>query len=111
MRKLGKGAQGSVFLAEDKVTKIQYVMKKVECNDEIEANKAFKEAMALEQLTHQYVCGYKEFFVNWDKLEDTMYVCIVMDYYETGDLEQVSFRLTHLCTILSAFFDPQKNRY
>lgn len=89
MRKLGKGAQGSVFLAEDKVTKVQYVMKKVECNDEIEANKAFKEAMALEQLTHQYVCGYKEFFVNWDKLEDTMYVCIVMDYYETGDLEQV----------------------
>ena len=24
--------------------------------------------MALEQLSHKYVCGYKEFFVNWDKL-------------------------------------------
>lgn len=26
------------------------------------------QAMALEQLTHKYICGYKEFFVNWDKL-------------------------------------------
>ncbi len=64
-------------------------MKKVECNDEAEANKAFKEAMALEQLSHKYVCGYKEFFVSWDASEETMYVCIVMDYYETGDLEGV----------------------
>lgn len=89
IKKLGKGAQGSVFLCEDKTTHIKYVMKKVECNDESEANKAFKEAMALEQLSHKYVCGYKEFFVNWDKLEETMYVCIVMEYYETGDLENV----------------------
>lgn len=89
LRKLGKGAQGSVFLCEDKATHVNYVMKKVECNDEAEANKAFKEAMALEQLSHKYVCGYKEFFVNWDKLEETMYVCIVMEYYETGDLEHI----------------------
>eukprot|EP00048_Salpingoeca_helianthica_P016729 m.233895 g.233895 ORF g.233895 m.233895 type:complete len:638 (-) comp19339_c0_seq1:78-1991(-) len=89
IKKLGKGAQGSVFLCEDKVTHNKYVMKKVECSDESEANKAFKEATALEQLSHQYICGYKEFFVSWDKLEETMYVCIVMEYYETGDLENV----------------------
>ena len=43
MKKLGKGAQGSVFLCADKATGVNYVMKKVECNDEGEANKAFKE--------------------------------------------------------------------
>jgi hypothetical protein len=43
IKKLGKGAQGSVFLCEDKITHTNYVMKKVECNDEGEANKAFKE--------------------------------------------------------------------
>ena len=26
------------------------------------------QATALEQLRHKYVCGYKEFFVNWDKV-------------------------------------------
>ena len=43
IKKLGKGAQGSVFLATNKLDGKQYVLKKVECNDESEANKAFKE--------------------------------------------------------------------
>jgi probable inactive protein kinase-like protein SgK071 len=42
-------------------------LKKVECNDEAEAAKAFQEAMALENLKHKYICGYKEFFCYWDK--------------------------------------------
>ena len=25
------------------------------------------QAMALQELQHSYVCGYKEFFVTWDK--------------------------------------------
>ncbi len=78
-----------MFLCTDKRDGSKYVLKKVECNDENEANKAFKEAMALEQLSHKYICGYKEFFVHWDPSEETMYVCIVMEYYETGDLENV----------------------
>jgi probable inactive protein kinase-like protein SgK071 len=43
VKKLGKGAQGSVFLVLDKRDGNKYVLKKVECNDEAEANKAFKE--------------------------------------------------------------------
>jgi probable inactive protein kinase-like protein SgK071 len=43
VKKLGKGAQGSVFLAQNKEDNQLYVLKKVECNDESEANKAFKE--------------------------------------------------------------------
>jgi probable inactive protein kinase-like protein SgK071 len=45
--------------------------------------------MALQQLQHPYICGYKEFFVLWDKEESAMYVCIVMEYYKMGDLDRV----------------------
>nr|XP_018670905.1 serine/threonine kinase-like domain-containing protein STKLD1 [Ciona intestinalis] len=89
LQRLGRGAQGSVYLVEHKEDKAKYVLKKVECNDESEANKAFKEAMALQELRHQFVCGYKEFFVTWDREESAMFVCIVMDYYELGDLAKV----------------------
>ncbi|CAK8673061.1 unnamed protein product [Clavelina lepadiformis] len=89
LQRLGKGAQGSVYLVENRHDGLNYVLKKVECNDESEANKAFKEAMALQELRHQFVCGYKEFFVTWDKDECAMFVCIVMDFYEMGDLAKV----------------------
>jgi serine/threonine protein kinase len=43
MNRLGKGAQGSVYLVKDKRDGKEYVMKMVECNDESEADKAFRE--------------------------------------------------------------------
>ncbi|EDO43287.1 predicted protein [Nematostella vectensis] len=86
--RLGKGAQGAVYLVENKLDHKKFVLKKVECNDESEANKAFKEAMALQELKHPNICGYKEFFVTWDKQESAMFVCIVMDYYKFGDLDR-----------------------
>ena len=97
LQRLGKGAQGSVFLVEHRSDGQKYVLKKVECNDESEANKAFKEAMALQELRHQFICGYKEFFVTWDRDESAMFVCIVMDFYEMGDLAKVlkTKRLKH----------------
>ena len=55
LQRLGKGAQGSVYLVENRHDGLNYVLKKVECNDESEANKAFKEAMALQELRHQFV--------------------------------------------------------
>ena len=45
--------------------------------------------MALQELQHRYICGYKEFFVTWDKEEAAMFVCIVMEFYKNGDLERV----------------------
>ena len=45
--------------------------------------------MALAELQHTYICGYKEFFVTWDKEESAMFVCIVMEYYKGGDLGQI----------------------
>ncbi|XP_046542734.1 serine/threonine kinase-like domain-containing protein STKLD1 [Haliotis rubra] len=89
LERIGKGGQGSVHLVDHNEDGIKSVLKKVECHDESEANKAFKEAMALRQLQHPYVCGYKEFFVMWDKEESSMFVCIVMDYYSKGDLKKI----------------------
>lgn len=45
--------------------------------------------MALQELQHSYICGYREFFVTWDPAEAAMFVCIVMEYYKNGDLERV----------------------
>ncbi|XP_064395037.1 serine/threonine kinase-like domain-containing protein STKLD1 [Halichondria panicea] len=89
LQRLGKGAQGSVFLVEDKETGQKLVLKKVECSDEAQANKAFKEAVALEKLKHQYICGYREFFILWDSQDCAIFVCIVMDFYKMGDLDMV----------------------
>lgn len=45
--------------------------------------------MALQELQHPYICGYKEFFVTWDKEVAAMFVCIVMEFYKNGDLDRV----------------------
>ena len=63
-------------------------MKKIECEDENAARKAFQEAMALSELKHPNICGYKEFFVNWDKTASAMFVCIIMENYPNGDLSR-----------------------
>ncbi|XP_041369024.1 serine/threonine kinase-like domain-containing protein STKLD1 isoform X2 [Gigantopelta aegis] len=88
LERLGKGGQGSVYLAENKTDGSKCVLKKVECQDESDANQAFREALALQKLKHPYVCGYKDFFVMWDKEACAMFLCIVMDYYTDGDLRK-----------------------
>ena len=40
------------------------------------------------ELKHPNVCGYKEFFVNWDKSVSAMFVCIIMENYPNGDLSR-----------------------
>ncbi|CAG5113597.1 Oidioi.mRNA.OKI2018_I69.chr2.g7687.t1.cds [Oikopleura dioica] len=89
IKKLGKGAQASCYLVKHKAEGKEYVLKKIECDDEGAARKAFQEAMALNELRHQSVCGYKEFFVFWDKKTSAMYVCIIMENYPKGDLSRI----------------------
>ena len=76
----------SCYLVRHKVEGVDYVLKKIECDDENAARMAFKEAMALSELKHKSVCGYKEFFVTWDAKNSAMYVCIIMENYPKGDL-------------------------
>ncbi|KAK3087169.1 hypothetical protein FSP39_002522 [Pinctada imbricata] len=86
---LGKGAQSTIIKAENKVDGKVCVLKKVECHDESEANKAFREAVSLQQLDHPYISGYKEFFVMWEKEESSMYMVIAMEFFPKGHLGQV----------------------
>ncbi|KAL7980922.1 hypothetical protein Chor_002076 [Crotalus horridus] len=44
----------------------KYMLKKVECIDENQANDALKEVMELLKLKHKNICAYKEFFIIWD---------------------------------------------
>ncbi|KAL4218629.1 JUN phosphorylation [Mactra antiquata] len=86
---IGQGAQATVFIVERQPDKQKFVLKKCECFDESEANKAFKEATNLKDLQHVYVSGYKEFFVLWEKQDSSVYICILMDYFPKGNLESV----------------------
>ncbi|CAG2251306.1 STKLD1 [Mytilus edulis] len=89
VKQLGQGAQSTIFLVEDlKNENKTCILKKVECFDESEANKAFRESLALQELNHPYVSGYKEFFVMWEKKDSSMYMCIAMDYFPKGHLGQ-----------------------
>ncbi|XP_065198183.1 serine/threonine kinase-like domain-containing protein STKLD1 isoform X1 [Sycon ciliatum] len=90
--RLGRGSQGCVYMVYDKRIRKQFVMKQIECADKRSADKAFDEAQALSQLKHKYICGYREFFVMWDQKNQSMNVCIVMDYYKMGDLDQLMER-------------------
>ncbi|XP_064616971.1 serine/threonine kinase-like domain-containing protein STKLD1 [Liolophura sinensis] len=89
LERLGKGGQGSVYLVENRIECKKYVLKKVECKDEGEANNAFREASTLKGLQHPYVCGFKEFFVAWDKEDSAIYFCMIIEHYPQGDLSSV----------------------
>ncbi|MEE6519356.1 hypothetical protein FKM82_031125 [Ascaphus truei] len=58
----------------------------VECIDEHEANLALKEAMVLLNLQHPNICAYKEFFITWDNTISSLFLSLVMDVSDQGDL-------------------------
>eukprot|EP01135_Chromosphaera_perkinsii_P010539 Nk52_evm49s2152 gene=Nk52_evmTU49s2152 len=107
VRNLGKGSQGSVHLVRNIEDKSLCVMKRIECPSQTAMEKAIKEATYLKKLDHKNICGYKEYFIiggetgkdeekkgggKGTPLTDMMggvgssYLCILMDYYEKGDL-------------------------
>nr|XP_034302710.1 serine/threonine kinase-like domain-containing protein STKLD1 isoform X2 [Crassostrea gigas] len=89
LEQIGKGVQFTLYKVESKIDGKIYVVKKVECHDESQANLAFREAVALQALDHPYISGYKEFFVTWEKEESSMYMVIVMEYFPKGHLGNV----------------------
>ncbi|XP_011442457.4 serine/threonine kinase-like domain-containing protein STKLD1 isoform X3 [Magallana gigas] len=89
LEQIGKGVQFTLYKVESKIDGKIYIVKKVECHDESQANLAFREAVALQALDHPYISGYKEFFVTWEKEESSMYMVIVMEYFPKGHLGNV----------------------
>ncbi|XP_060126547.1 serine/threonine kinase-like domain-containing protein STKLD1 [Zootoca vivipara] len=84
-----------MLIVESKVEKEKdgsrkkYIMKKVECIDEKQANDALQEAMELLKLNHQNICSYKELFIIWDNKISSLFLCVVMHYSDQGDLSSL----------------------
>eukprot|EP00802_Teleaulax_amphioxeia_P003739 Tamp_03742.p1 GENE.Tamp_03742~~Tamp_03742.p1 ORF type:complete len:1054 (+),score=192.30 Tamp_03742:245-3406(+) len=88
---LGTGGQGTTFLATDKRTGQQVVLKQIFCAGLPETNKAIEEAMMLSRLKHNRVVTYNEVFLGSDAAKGN-YVGIVMEHCAGGDLYQMLCR-------------------
>eukprot|EP00961_Rhodomonas_salina_P295217 3935248-Rhodomonas_salina.1 len=88
---LGTGGQGTTYLAKDKRTNQQTVLKQIFCAGLSETNKAIEEAMMLSRLKHHRVVTYNEVFLGSDPTKGN-YVGIVMEYCSGGDLYQMLCR-------------------
>uniref|UniRef100_A0A8C6VHX4 non-specific serine/threonine protein kinase n=1 Tax=Naja naja TaxID=35670 RepID=A0A8C6VHX4_NAJNA len=64
----------------------KYMLKKVECIDENQANYALQELMELLKIKHKNICAYKEFFIIWDNKISSLFLCLVMHYSHHEDL-------------------------
>nr|XP_025040796.1 serine/threonine kinase-like domain-containing protein STKLD1 isoform X4 [Pelodiscus sinensis] len=67
----------------------KYALKQVECIDEQQANDALKEAMDLLELQHSNICIYKEMFITWDNKISSLFLCLVMQHSNQGDLSSL----------------------
>lgn len=88
---LGTGGQGTTYLATDKRTGQQVVLKQIFCAGLPETNKAIEEAMMLSRLKHNRVVTYNEVFLGSDPGKGN-YVGIVMEHCSGGDLYQMLCR-------------------
>ncbi|XP_075761385.1 serine/threonine kinase-like domain-containing protein STKLD1 isoform X2 [Pelodiscus sinensis] len=93
LEQLEPGALGTMLVVELKTEKEgpgkKYALKQVECIDEQQANDALKEAMDLLELQHSNICIYKEMFITWDNKISSLFLCLVMQHSNQGDLSSL----------------------
>lgn len=85
----GKGGQGTVYKAYHKDNNKCVAIKKVLCEDFDAANKAMREMFTIQKLKHINLVEYTELFLDVDQDTGNVSVCIVMPFYEDGDLDAV----------------------
>ncbi|XP_019331220.2 serine/threonine kinase-like domain-containing protein STKLD1 isoform X4 [Alligator mississippiensis] len=61
----------------------------VECVDEHQAGRALAEATDLLKLQHANICAYKELFISWDNKISSLFLCLVTQYLDHGDLSSL----------------------
>ncbi|XP_058015544.1 serine/threonine kinase-like domain-containing protein STKLD1 [Ahaetulla prasina] len=91
VKELPPGALGTMLVVESLVkgkdaTAKKYMLKKVECIDENQANNALQEVMELLKIKHKNICAYKEFFIIWDNKISSLFLCLVMNCFQHEDL-------------------------
>ena len=79
---------GTTFLVRNKNNDQLYVLKKIHCQDVVEANDALMEAMALSRFESPFIVKMDDFFLEHNNKKNQLYACIVMEYVRGGDLEQ-----------------------
>ncbi|XP_041453455.1 serine/threonine-protein kinase Nek1-like [Lytechinus variegatus] len=82
-----KGPQGITLLVKHRANGKTFILKKIECNDNPEANRALREVMRFTKLRHRHIAIPRDAFVHWDSTEAAVYLCIASDYFVTGDLD------------------------
>ena len=82
LRRIGRGAYGSVFEAQELSSGTRFVIKKIPIYDmsETERDTAKQEVVLLANLAHPSIVGYHDSFIQDGVLH------IVMEYCEGGDL-------------------------
>jgi serine/threonine protein kinase len=86
IKKLGKGAQGIVYLANKKKEQKEVAIKKVICDGLDDANQYIQEGSQVVQLKHKNLVEYLDFYL--EPIEEDMFFCTVMPVYSKGDLEK-----------------------
>ncbi|XP_038961138.1 serine/threonine kinase-like domain-containing protein STKLD1 isoform X3 [Rattus norvegicus] len=89
LQKLSPGALGVNLVVEELETETKYLIKQVECIDEHHANKALEELMPLMKLQHSNISVYHEMFIMWDNEISSLFLCLVMDYYNQVTLQNI----------------------
>lgn len=82
IKTLGEGSFGSALLVQDKISRKQYVVKKIPLYNlnEVEREEAMKEVEVLSQMKHPNIISYHKSF------EENNTLFIVTDYCDGGDL-------------------------
>jgi serine/threonine protein kinase len=78
-KKIGQGNYGKVYLAINKETKKQIVIKAVECYSDDEAEENYQEISFMEKLSSPFVVGLETHFLEGEC------IFIVMEYCPNGD--------------------------
>ncbi|XP_038193376.1 serine/threonine kinase-like domain-containing protein STKLD1 [Arvicola amphibius] len=78
-----------VVMDTEAETDNKYVLKQVECIDEHHANEALEELMSLMKFQHPNISLYHEMFIMWNNEISSLFLCLVMNYYNEGTLQNI----------------------
>lgn len=84
-KKIGSGAFGNVYQAQDTKTKISYALKVIKCDNNNELRNALAESQVMDQLYHRRVLHLYQI----DVKQEIMYeaeVCLLFEYCAGGNL-------------------------
>ena len=87
-KKLGEGAFGITYLAQDRQTNTQVCLKFTKMPDLGELNQALSECVFLTEVKHRHVTHMSDFFAHIEARKEGKLI-IVMDYCDGGDLHDL----------------------